>query len=81
MDLNNSMAFLIVEKVLDIITVVFDFVKDKQKSLRKQDVMIRIILQIFDFQKLKTEFLFTESLLGIFKLYNRFHMNFGVGKT
>lgn len=69
MDLNNSIAFLILEKVLDIIMVVFDFVKDKQKLLRKQGFMIRIILQTVDFQKFKTEYFFTECLPEIFKLY------------
>ncbi len=77
MDLNSSMAFLILEKVVDIITVVFDFVKGKQKLLRKQGFMIGIILQNTDFHNFKSQFPFTEFLPGIFKLYNGFRMNFG----
>ncbi len=69
MDLNNSMAFLILEKVLDIIMVVFDFVKDKQKLLRKQGFMTSIILQKTDCQNFKSEYFFTEFLPEIFKRY------------
>lgn len=75
------MAFLILEKVLDIIMVVFDFVKDKQKLLRKQGLVIRIILQNIDYHNFKPKHFFTEFLLGIFKRYKGFRMNFGISKT
>ena len=58
--------------------VVFDFVKGKQKLLRKQGFVIGIILQNTDFQNFKSQFPFTEFLPGIFKLYNWLRMNFGV---